>query len=126
MKLNEIVKVTGWPVITASLCCLSPIILVLFGLGTVTFASSLTDILYGQYKWVFRVTGLIFLAISAIIYFRQQIGICTIDEAKKHRREIINTVLLFSIAGILGYVFFLYVVLHYIGVILGIWADYSY
>jgi len=125
MKLKDLFKVTSWPVVIASLCCLSPIILVLFGLGTVSFASSLADVFYGQYKWAFRAVGLILLIISMVIYFRKQKGICTIDEVKKRRQEIINTVLLFLIAGILGYIFFLYIVVHYAGVLLGIWADYS-
>jgi len=124
MKLKELFKVTRLPVVFSTLCCLTPIVLVLFGLSTVAFASSLADILYGQYKWVFRFIGLVLLSISIIIYFRKQKGICTIDEAKKRRREIINTSLLFLITGILGYIFFLYVVVHYGGVFLGIWADY--
>jgi TctA family transporter len=124
MRFKEILKVTGLPVLFASLCCLSPLILVLFGLATASFASSLADVLYGEYKWVFRAVGLLLLLTSAIIYFRTQKGICTIDEAKKRRREIINSLLLFSIAGVLGYVFFLYVIVHYAGVFLGIWADY--
>jgi hypothetical protein len=48
-------------------------------------------------------------------------GICTIDEAKKRRNEIINLVALSLTIGILGYLFFLYVVVHYIGVFLAIW-----
>jgi TctA family transporter len=126
MKIQKIIKFTSLPVIFASLCCLSPLILVLFGLSTVAFASSLADSLYGDYKWVFRVIGLILLSISVIIYLRKQKGICTIDQAKKRRREIINTALLFLIFGILGYTFFLYVVVHYGGVLLGIWEDYNY
>ena len=126
MKLKELSKVTGLPVVFASLCCLTPLVLVLLGLATVSFASSLSDLLYGQYKWAFRAVGLALLLISMVIYFRTQKGICTIDEVKKRRREIINTVLLFLIVGILGYIFFLYVIVHYAGVLLGIWTDYSY
>ena len=124
MKLKNLFKVTGLPIAVASLCCLTPLVLVFFGLATVSFASSLSDLLYGQYKWIFRALGLVLLAISIIIYFRRQKGICTIDEAKKRRREIINTTLLFLIVGVLGYIFFLYVVVHYAGVFFGIWNDY--
>lgn len=126
MKLKELLKVSRLPVLVASLCCLSPLVLVMFGLSTVAFASSLGDLLYGQYRWVFRLIGLILLSISIIMYFRKQKGICTIDEAKKRRQEIINTTLIFLITGIIGYVFFLYVVVHYGGVFLGIWEDYRY
>lgn len=126
MQLKELLKVTGLPVLIASLCCLSPLVLLSFGLATASFAGSLSDTLYGDYKWVFRSVGLILLSISAIIYFRRQKGICTVDQVKKRRQEIINTVLLFLIVGIIGYVFFLYVVVHYAGVFLGVWADYSF
>lgn len=125
MKFKEVLKVTGLPVIFASLCCLSPLILVMLGLSTVSFASSLADTFYGEYKWVFRGVGLLFLILTLIMYFRRQKGICTLDEAKKRRQEIINTVLVSLIAGVIGYVFFLYVVVHYAGVFLNIWADYG-
>jgi len=125
MKFKELIKVTGLPAVIASLCCLSPLVLVLFGLSTVAFASSLSDVLYGQYKWIFRAVGLFFLLISLGIYFWKERGICSIDEVKKHRREIINKTLLFIIVGILAYIFFLYVIVHYAGVFLGIWENYS-
>jgi hypothetical protein len=121
MKIKEIFKITSIPIVFASLCCLSPIIFVLLGLSTLTFATTLGDTLYGDYKWVFRGIGLLLLFITLIIYFRRKKGICTIDEAKKRRREIINTVLLTLTITILGYIFFLYVVLHYVGVFLKIW-----
>ncbi|PCI89725.1 hypothetical protein COB18_02870 [Candidatus Kaiserbacteria bacterium] len=125
-KWKEIFKVTGIPVLFASLCCLSPLILVVFGLATVSFASSLADIFYLEYKWYFRAAGLVFLLGSLVLYFRRSKGICTIDEAKKRRQEIINKTLLFLITGIFGYIFFLYVIVHYIGVLLGVWPDYNY
>jgi len=124
MSWKDIFKVASWPVLFASLCCLSPLILVMFGLATASFAGSLADTLYGDYKWVFRLVGLIFLTVSVVLYLRRQKGICTIDEAKKRRQEIINTVILTLITGIIGYTFFLYVVVHYAGVWLNIWADY--
>lgn len=120
-NLKEILKISLIPVLLASLCCLSPIILVLLGVSTVTFASSFTDILYGEYKWYFRLAGLLALALSLTFYFRRVKGICTVDEAKKRRNEIINTVALSVIAGVIGYVFFLYVVVHYVGVFLNLW-----
>ncbi|MFK7780327.1 MAG: hypothetical protein QM490_04195 [Candidatus Gracilibacteria bacterium] len=119
-KFKKFLKITGLPVLFASLCCVSPIILLLFGLGSLTFVSSLADTLYGDFKWYFRLFGLFLLAISLIIYFRKK-GICTLDQVKKERTKIINTILIALIAGILGYMFFLYVIVHYIGVFLKIW-----
>ncbi len=120
MKIKEVLRITGIPVVAASLCCLSPVILVLFGLGTVSFASTLADTLYGDYKWVFRGVGLLLLLVSLILYFRKR-GVCTLDQAKKRRNEIINTAFVTLIAGVIGYIFFLYVVVHYIGVWFDIW-----
>lgn len=119
---RDALRVSSIPVVIASLCCLSPVIIVLAGLGTVTFASSLADTLYGEYKWVFRAVGLALLLGAVVIYLRRQKGICTFDEAKRRRNEIINIVMLTLAAGVLGYLFFLYVVVHYIGAFLSLWS----
>lgn len=121
MKAKDLLKVTGLPVLAASLCCLSPLILVAFGLSTAAFASSLADTFYGDYRWVFRAIGFVLLAWSLVLYFRRQKGICTLDEAKKRRQEIVNTTLLALIAAVIGYVIFLYIVVHYAGLPFGIW-----
>jgi len=121
MKFKEIFKLTWLPVVAASLCCLSPIIVVLAGVGSVALASSLADTLYGDYKWLFRIIGLVALALSVMIYLRRTKGICTLDDAKRRRSEIINIVAISITAGIIGYVAFLYVILHYVGVFLDIW-----
>jgi len=96
--------------------------LVLLGVSTVSFASGLADTLYGDYKWVFRGVGLVALLGALYFYFTRKVGICTIDEAVRRRNEIINYLAIALIAGVLGYVFFLYVVVHYIGVWLDLWT----
>lgn len=115
-------KFTPLAALVGGLCCLSPIILVLFGLSTVSFASSLGNTLYGTYKWAFRGAALLFLAAGLFWYFYKKEGICTIDAAKRNRTKIINTVLLTLIIGIALYILWLYVILHYIGVWLNIWS----
>ncbi len=120
-KNKEMLKIASLPVLFASLCCLSPVILVLLGLSTATFAGSLADTLYGNYKWIFRGVGLILLAIAVIVYLRRKKGICTIEEAKKRRNEIINIVLSAIIIFIIGYIIWLYVIVEYAGKLLHIW-----
>ena len=120
-KIKEILKISSIPVVLASLCCLSPVILVLLGVSTVSFASSLSDTLYGEYKWVFRIVGLLALLVSLAYYLRREKGICTIDDVKRRRNEILNYVAITTIVGVLGYLFFLYVVVHYVGVWLVLW-----
>lgn len=120
MKFKELLKLASPAVVVASLCCLSPVILVLLGLSSVTFAASLADTFYGDYKWAFRAVGLALLLTSLFFHFRGK-GICTLDQAKRKRREIINTILLALIIGVASYLFFLYVVVHYIGVWMNLW-----
>lgn len=120
MKLKEIFKVASIPVLLASLCCLSPVILVLLGLSTVGFATSLTDTFYGEYKWYFRLVGLLALILAYIYHLRRQ-GICTLDQVKRERNRVVNGLLVALIVGVLGYVFFLYVVVEYLGKWLKIW-----
>jgi len=120
-SLRDAFKISSIPVVLASLCCLSPIILVLLGISTVSFASSLADTLYGDYKWVFRGIGLLALLGSLVYYLRRQKGICTVDDVVRRRNEVLNYLALSVIAGVVGYIFFLYVVLHYAGVFLSLW-----
>lgn len=120
MKLKELFRLTGLPVIFASLCCLSPIVIVLLGLGSLSFAGSLADNLYYNYRWLFRVIGVLLLVASLVYYFRQK-GICTLDQAKKQRNKIINTVLITFGVSIFAYIIWLYVILHYVGLWLKIW-----
>ncbi len=120
MQVKEIFRVASVPVVIASLCCLSPVILVFLGLSTVSFATSLADTLYGEYKWYFRFVGLLALSVAYLSHLRHQ-GICTLDQAKRERNRIVNGILITLIAGVVGYSFFLYVVVEYIGKWQGIW-----
>lgn len=122
MKLKEIFNLSLMPAIIASLCCLSPLILVLAGFASISFAASLATTLYGTYKWWFRIAGLILLGMTTVLYLRRNRGICTINEVKKRRNEIINIVALSVIGGVVSYIIFLYVIVHYTGAWLGIWA----
>ena len=121
MKIKDIIKIISIPVFAASLCCLSPLILVLAGLSTVSFAASLADTFYGDYRWLFRGIGIVFLIISTVLYLRSKKNICTLDEAKRRQKEVINTILLVLISGVIGYIFFLYVVVHYAGAFWNLW-----
>lgn len=103
------------------LCCFTPIVLVLFGISTVSFAASLSDTLYGTYKWAFRGAAFLFLLAALFWYFYKKEKICTLDAFKQKRRKIMNTVLLAVIITILLYIIWLYVIVELIGAWLGIW-----
>lgn len=117
---KDALKIASIPVLFASLCCLSPLLLLVFGVASVSVAASLADVFYGTYKWIFRGVGILLLFVGLIYYFRRQ-KICTFDEVKKHRTKVINMILMTVFVAIVGYIFFLYVIVHYWGVFLGIW-----
>ena len=111
--------------IVASMCCLPSVVMVLLGLSTVTAAASLSDQLYwglDGWSW-FRPTLLgistILLISGLVVYFRNR-GICSLDDAVRNRRKVINTVLLVSISSYLLYLLFNYVILTEIGILLGL------
>ena len=106
----------------AGLCCFAPVVLVLFGLSSVAFAASLSDTLYGTYKWAFRGMGLLFLILSLYWYIYKKEKVCTIDEFKKKKRKILNLVLITLISGVLAYIVWLYVIVEWMGKALGIWG----
>jgi hypothetical protein len=120
--LKDVTKVSALPVVFASLCCSSPIILFLLGLSSATVASTLAIDLYGNYAWYFRFAGIVTLGIALYFYLRNTKGICTLDAAKRRRNEILNILIVSLTTAILGYMLFTYVILHYIGVLLKLWS----
>jgi len=111
--------------IIASMCCLPSVVLVMFGIATVSTGAALSDTLYwGEdgYSW-FRPIMLTIASITVItglvFYFRNQ-GICTIDQAKRQRRKIINTSILVIIVSYFSYLILNYVILTEIGILFGL------
>ncbi|MFQ5694888.1 MAG: hypothetical protein ACE5HB_02775 [Terriglobia bacterium] len=111
--------------VIGGLCCLTPIVLVLLGLATASAAADLGNVLYGEYRWAFRLTGLGFLAGALVLYFRSR-GVCTLEQAKRERNRILNAALLALVTATGVYFFWTYVVLHYWGIAAGLpWAQYD-
>jgi hypothetical protein len=107
------------------LCCLTPVVLVLLGLASISVATSLGNVLYGDYAWWFRGAALAFLALALFAYFRKK-GICTLDEARRQRNRILNTSLVVLIFAVGIYIFWTYVALQYSGIAVGLpWAQYD-
>ena len=124
-NVKSLVKLISTSTIIASMCCLPSVVLVLFGLASVSSAAALSDTLYwgGEgYEW-FQPTTLAIASLSVIlglfIYFRNR-GICTFDDVKRQRRKVINTSLLVLIVAYLSYLVFNYVILTEIGILLGL------
>jgi len=70
------------------LCCMTPIVMVLLGLASISAANSLGNVLYGEYRWAFRAASLVFLIAAIVVYFRRR-GICTLDSPG--RRAVLPT-----------------------------------
>ena len=122
---KSLIKLISTSTIIASMCCLPSVVLVLFGLASVSTAAALSDTLYwgGEgYDW-FRPTMLAIATLSVIIglvvYFRNR-GICTFDDVKRQRRKVINTSLLVLITAYVSYLIFNYVIHTEVGILLGL------
>jgi hypothetical protein len=109
----------------AGFCCLAPILMVLFGVASISAAASFGNILYGGYRWVFRGFALVCLIVALVVYFRRQ-GVCTIDQAKRQRNRILNLTLMVLYTAVGMYIFWTYIVLHYLGIVVGLpWGQYD-
>ena len=107
------------------LCCVTPIVLVLLGIASVSVASDFGNVLYGNYKWVFRGVALLSTVAGLVIYFRSR-GICTLDQARRERNRVINMALLVLVGSVAMYTFWTYIVVHYWGIAAGLpWAQYD-
>lgn len=107
------------------LCCVTPVVLVLLGLASISVAADLGNVLYGDYRWLFRLTALAFLALALWIYFRRR-GICTLDQARRERNRIVNTSVVVVIGATGVYIFWTYIAVHYWGIAVGLpWAQYD-
>ena len=106
--------------ILASMCCLPSVVMVMFGLSSVTTAAALSDTLYWGTDgyWWFRPTLLTASAIMVIVglisYFRKQ-GVCTFDDVKKDKRRVLNVSLLVITIAFVSYMLFNYVILEILG-----------
>ena len=102
----------------ASMCRFPSVVLVMFGLASVSTAAALSDTLYwGPFRyWLYLATA-IFLTYGLVRYFRAD-GICTLDDVKRERQKVINTSLLVVTTTIVVYLIWNYVILE----ILGIWV----
>ncbi len=109
----------------AGLCCVPPILMVSLGLASVTVANNWGNLLYGDYKWHFRLTALVLVAIAMTFYFRSQ-GVCTLDQARRQRHRILNFGVLALLTFHAVYIFWNYVVLHAWGIAAGLpWAQWD-
>ena len=63
------------------------------------------------------------VAYGLVLYFRNQ-GLCTLDDAKRESRRVLNTSLAVFTASVLAYLVWNFVILEIIGIAIGLpWED---
>lgn len=122
---NGIVLISALAGLIGGLCCLTPVVLVLLGLASISVAADLGNVLYGEYSWWFRSAALGFIVLGLVVYFRRK-GICTLDQARRERNRLLNTSLVVLIFAVGIYIFWTYIAVHYWGIAAGLpWAQYD-
>ncbi|MBI2129060.1 hypothetical protein HYU07_02370 [Candidatus Woesearchaeota archaeon] len=73
----------------ASLCCITPLVIVFFGLGSLSFALS-----FSKYKPFFLIAGALFVLFAILINVRKEGSACSIDpNAIKRKKYFIATII---------------------------------
>ena len=107
----------------ASMCCFPSVVLVMFGLASISSAAALSNDLYwgtngmGWFRPMLLVLSTLLVLIGLVMYFRKE-GICSLDEARRQRKRILNTSLLVLSLSLVSYIIFNFVILTEIGVAL--------
>lgn len=98
--------------------------MVAFGLSSIATADALSKTLYfGVARPILYAVSLLMLAFGLWKHFRSQ-GICSLEEAKRQQRRIVNTSILVLTIMILGYIIFNYLILELIGIWVGLpWEE---
>ena len=116
-------KWIGGSAFLACMCCLPSVVLVLFGLASVSSAAALSNDLYwgtngmSWFRPALSVLSLVLIALGLVLYFRND-GICTLDEVRRQRKRIVNTSVVALTLAVLVYVVFNFIILTEIGVAL--------
>lgn len=113
----------GGSAFLASMCCFPSVVLVFFGLASVSSAAALSNDLYwgtngmGWFRPVLSAVSVLLVVAGLVVYFRGE-GICSLDEAKRQRKRIINTSIVVLSLAFVSYIVFNFVILTELGVAL--------
>ena len=108
----------------ASMCCFPSVLLVGLGLMTISAGDALSNNLYfGPARWILYGLTITILGFGIYRYFQAQ-GICTLDQAKRERNRIANTVILVLISTFTIYLVWNYIILELAGIAVGLpWEE---
>ena len=77
-----------------SLCCVTPLVLVLVGLSGVSGAMALAGNLQQTFRWtVFIPIAIIFLFIAMYFHIKRRAGVCNLRTIKRYKTYVIVTIL---------------------------------
>ena len=113
----------GGSAFLASMCCFPSVVLVMFGLASVSSAAALSDDLYwgtngmAWFRPALVALSTVLVAVGLVLYFRND-GICTMDEVRRQRKRIFNTSLVVFTLSTLTYIVFNFIILTELGVAL--------
>ena len=113
----------GGSAFLASMCCFPSVVLVFFGLASVSSAAALSNDLYwgtngmGWFRPALSAVSVLLIVAGLVMYFRGE-GICSLDEAKRQRKRIINTSIVVLSLALAAYIVFNFVILTELGVAL--------
>lgn len=116
-------KWIGGSAFLASMCCFPSVVLVFFGLASVSSAAALSNDLYwgtNGMEWfrpMLSLLSVVFVAAGLVFYFRAQ-GVCSMEEAKRQRTRIVNTSLVVMFLSLTAYLLFNFVILTEVGIAL--------
>lgn len=116
-------KWIGGSAFLASMCCFPSVVLVFFGLASVSSAAALSNDLYwgtngmGWFRPMLSLLSVVFVAAGLVFYFRAQ-GVCSMEEAKRQRTRIVNTSLVVMFLSLTAYLLFNFVILTEVGIAL--------
>ena len=92
----------------ASLCCITPLAIVFFGFGSLSFALS-----FSKYKPFFLFAGALFVLLAIFINVKKKGSACSIDPNAIKRKKYFIAAIMTVMVGI--YLLMQYVILPYLG-----------
>jgi len=112
-----IISISFISAILAGFCCIAPVVLVLFGLSTVSFAAAFNNTIETTYDMAFMIAGLAFLFFGLSIYINTK-GKLRPNQTRTYINYFIIGLMCFVVAYLLLHSFAAYV----IGGKLGLWS----
>lgn len=85
-----------------SLCCVTPLVLVLLGLSSISGAAALAGYLQQNYRWtLFIPIGLVLLFTSIYLHIKRKEGVCNLNIIKNYKYYVGGTIIFAIIVWVL-------------------------